>query len=202
MTFAQARIRVLAPGTTPTPPPTSRVYLQVLSASNAGLAAPIDSSLKQVGLHLERGTNGRTYEVVDSAKTIGEVRYFTAADEALAKRVQTAVEGALAANGIYQRLTPQLVRLAQSSTGVRRSGLVRDLASDAERTIEGSTTTASIPAEWLADVESRARRAWRFVRADQGTPLCGRERSCHTTTCLLHEPARSVSFPLAPRRRR
>jgi hypothetical protein len=35
------------------------------------------------------------------------------------------VEGALAANGIYQRLTPQFVRLStQTSTGMRRSGLV------------------------------------------------------------------------------
>ncbi len=125
VTFAQTRLRLLAPGTTVTPPPSSRIYLQYLSAADTVFTAAIDSSLQRVALRLERDSRGRRHEVVRVGKTPGEVRYFRPADEGLARRVQVAVEGALAAQGIYQRLRTQITRLpSEQRPQVRQAGLV------------------------------------------------------------------------------
>jgi tetratricopeptide (TPR) repeat protein len=125
VTFAQTRLRILAPGTLVTPASTARVYLQYLAAADTVLTAPIDSSLRRAGLRLEADSLGRKHEVVDSGKTAGEIRYFRTADEGLARRVQVAVEGALAANGIFLRLTNQFVRLsADQRRRMRQAGQV------------------------------------------------------------------------------
>jgi tetratricopeptide (TPR) repeat protein len=104
-TFAQARLRVLAPRDTVASTRSVRVYLELSARADAPLAVAIDSTLRQAGLRLALHSDGRSYEVVPSVpSSIGEIRYFNQVDESVANLVRTATERALAARAIYLKL--------------------------------------------------------------------------------------------------
>ena len=117
-TFAQARLRVLAPRDTVTSTRSIRVYLQLSARADEPLAAAIDSTLRKSGLRLALHSDGSSYELM-TVRTTGEVRYFNQVDESLANRVRAATEGALAARAIYQKL---LVRFISPTTQGVQSG--------------------------------------------------------------------------------
>lgn len=108
-TLAQARLQVLKPGVGPAPVVAAAAYLQLVQAADEPLVPSLGQALEKAGVAVSKQKGGYAWELVKQGPTRGEVRYFFPEDRQVAERARTAVQQALAAQGIDRVLAVQAV---------------------------------------------------------------------------------------------
>ncbi len=108
-TLAQARLQVLAPGTGPAPAVAAVAYLQLSAAADEPLVPGIGQALEKAGVAAVKQRGSYVWELVKSGSSRGEVRYFFPEDRQVAEKARTAVQQALATQGIDRVLAVQAV---------------------------------------------------------------------------------------------
>jgi tetratricopeptide (TPR) repeat protein len=108
-TLAQARLKVLKPGGGTPPSVVASAFLQLSAAADQPLVESLGRALEKADISLPRQKSGYAWELVNQGMTRGDVRYFFPEDRQVAERARTAVQQALAAQGIDRVLALQAV---------------------------------------------------------------------------------------------
>jgi tetratricopeptide (TPR) repeat protein len=108
-TLAQARLQVLKPGAGPAPAVVAAAYLQLVQAADEPLVPSLGQALEKAGVAVPKQKGSYAWELVKQGPARGEVRYFFPEDRQVAERARTAVQQALAVQGIDRVLAVQAV---------------------------------------------------------------------------------------------
>ena len=106
-TLTRARLQVLQPGAGPSPGVAASAYVQLSLAADELLVPALGQALEKAGVAVVKRKGSYAWELKSSPR--GEVRYFFPEDRQVAEKARTAVQQALASQGIDRVLAVQAI---------------------------------------------------------------------------------------------